>query len=57
MESTIIRTSAKSSFAEKLNLTALTPLDDLATTSYCLASPGSEYLIYQPKAGKAFSVK
>jgi hypothetical protein len=43
-------------FAEKMNLTAMTPHDDLATTRYCLANPRSEYLVYQPKAGEAFSV-
>lgn len=44
-------------FAERMNLAAMTPRNELATTGYCLADPGKEYLIYQPKAGEAFSVE
>ena len=29
----------------------------LASTGYCLANPGTEYLIYQPKVGEDFSVE
>lgn len=36
------------SYAEKMNLAAMPPRDNLASTKYCLANPGSEYLIYNP---------
>ena len=32
------------------------PNGDLSSTGYCLANPGNEYLIYQPKSDEAFSV-
>jgi hypothetical protein len=38
-------------FAERMNLAAMTPKDDLASTRYCLANPGREYLIYLPEGG------
>jgi len=44
-------------FADKMHLAAMTPQPDLATTGYCLAKPGAEYLVFQPKAGEAFSVR
>jgi hypothetical protein len=44
-------------FAERMYLAAMMPHMDLASTAYCLANPGKEYLIYQPKAGEAFSVE
>ncbi|HKS37705.1 MAG TPA: hypothetical protein VJW76_10980, partial [Verrucomicrobiae bacterium] len=44
-------------FAERMNLAAMTPNNELASTAYCLANPGLEYLIYQPKAGEVFSVE
>ncbi len=31
--------------AERVNLAAMTPLNTLASTQYCLADPGSEYLV------------
>jgi hypothetical protein len=43
-------------FAERVNLAAMTPHDELASTKYCLANPGREYIIYQPAQGEAFSV-
>jgi Protein of unknown function (DUF4038)/Putative collagen-binding domain of a collagenase len=43
--------------AERMNLAALAPHAELASTGYCLANPGAEYLIYQPKDGEAFTVK
>jgi Family of unknown function (DUF6298) len=43
--------------AERVNLARLQPRPDLASTGYCLANPGLEYLIYQPKPGEAFSVE
>jgi hypothetical protein len=42
--------------AERVNLAAMTPHNDLASTGYCLAHPGHEYLVYQPKKNEAFSV-
>jgi len=44
-------------YANKMNLAAMTPRSELATTKYCLADPGTEYLVYQPKAGEVFSVE
>ena len=44
-------------FAERMNLAAMTPRPELVSTRYCLANPGVEYLIYQPKTGEAFSVE
>lgn len=37
--------------AERVNLTAMTPHGELASTSYCLADPGREYLVYLPDGG------
>jgi Putative collagen-binding domain of a collagenase len=42
-------------YANKMNLAAMTSRGDLASTSYALARPGSEYLVYQPGSG-TFSV-
>ena len=39
------------SYAERMNLAAAAPQPDLSSTSYVLANPGSEYLIYQPGSG------
>jgi len=36
-------------YAERLNLSATTPQGDLASSEYCLADPGKEYLVYLPK--------
>jgi hypothetical protein len=38
--------------AGRIDLAAMTPEGDVASTSYCLASSGEEYLIYQPDGGK-----
>ncbi len=38
-------------YALKMNLAAMTPRPDLASTRYCLADPGREYLIYLPEGG------
>jgi hypothetical protein len=43
--------------AQRMNLGAMTPQPKLASTGYCLAAPGTEYLIYQPKGGEDFSVE
>ena len=39
-------------FANKMNLAAMTPRSNLASTKFCLANPGEEYLIYLPKGDK-----
>jgi hypothetical protein len=36
-------------YAKNLNLAAMTPFTDLASSAYCLASPGNEYLVYLPE--------
>ncbi len=38
--------------AERLDLAALTPREDLASTRYCLADPGRQYVIYLPDGGQ-----
>lgn len=43
-------------YAERINLAAMTPQEVLSPTKYCLADPGEEYLIYQPKK-EEFAVK
>ncbi len=40
-------------YAQKMDLVHMTPREDLATTRYCLAKPGYEYLIYFPESGRA----
>lgn len=44
-------------YAERMNLAAMTPHPELASTEYCLANAGVEYLVYQPKTGERFSVE
>lgn len=39
-------------FAERLDLRRATPRGDLASTGYCLADPGVEYLVYLPEGGE-----
>lgn len=39
-------------YAERMNLAAMAPHDKLASTKYCLAKPGSEYLVYLPEGGE-----
>jgi hypothetical protein len=38
-------------YAERMNLAAMTPSKDIASTTYCLASEGAEYLVYLPSGG------
>ena len=35
-------------FAERMNLNAMAPRNDFASSRYCLANPGVEYLVYVP---------
>jgi hypothetical protein len=37
--------------AERMNLATMKPLDELASTKFCLADPGKEYLVYLPLSG------
>jgi hypothetical protein len=37
-------------YARKMNLAAMLPQGDLASTKYCLANPGKEYLVYNSAA-------
>ncbi|MHB8897556.1 MAG: DUF6298 domain-containing protein [Thermoguttaceae bacterium] len=39
--------------AQRLDLAAMVPHDDLASTRYCLAAPGKAYVVYLPGGGKA----
>jgi hypothetical protein len=38
-------------YANRMNLVAMTPQGSLSSTGYCLADPGVEYLVYQPSSG------
>jgi hypothetical protein len=40
-------------YARRVNLAAMTPHSELASTEFCLADPGREYLIYLPTGGEA----
>jgi hypothetical protein len=43
-------------YANRMNLVAMTPQPSLCSTHFCLANPGAEYLVYQPYA-KAFTLR
>jgi hypothetical protein len=38
--------------ADRMDLSAAVPSNDLASTGYCLACPGREYLVYLPDGGE-----
>ena len=38
-------------YANRMNLAAMTPQPTLSSTQYCLSNPGAEYLVYQPSTG------
>ncbi len=38
--------------AERMNLAAAVPHDELASSGFCLADPGREYLVYLPQGGE-----
>ncbi len=42
-----------SQLAQRMDLAAMTPRNDLSSTQYCLADPGREYVVYLPEGGKA----
>jgi hypothetical protein len=39
--------------ADRIDLAAMPPRNELASTGYCLANPGAEYLLYLPGGKKA----
>jgi hypothetical protein len=39
--------------ADRIPLADMTPQEDLASTGYCLAKPGEQYLVYLPRGEKA----
>ena len=38
--------------ADRVDLAAMTPRDDLASTRFCLARPGAAYIVYLPDGGE-----
>jgi hypothetical protein len=38
-------------YAERMSLAAMVPSPEIASTAYCLVSPGKEYLVYLPEGG------
>jgi hypothetical protein len=38
-------------YVQRMNLAEMTPHNNLASTKYCLANPGKEYLVYIPEGG------
>jgi len=38
--------------AERVNLAAMKPHDELASTRFCLAEPGAQYIVYLPDGGE-----
>ena len=43
-------------YADRIGLARMVPRTDLSSTRYCLADPGSQYLVYQPVKG-SFTVQ
>jgi len=41
-------------FAERMDFAAMTPQSSLASSGYCLANPGSEYLVYLPSPRRRY---
>jgi len=41
------------SYSQRMDLASAIPHSDLASTGYCLANPGVEYLVYLPDGGKS----
>ncbi len=41
-------------YANRMNLVAMTPQPSLCSTHFCLVSPGKEYLVYQPYAATLY---
>lgn len=57
MESTRRAMGQTRKMADRMNLARMTPRNDLASTTYCLANPGQEYLVYQPRENEGFSIE
>lgn len=43
--------------ADRIDLRRMTPQRSLASTGHCLASPGAEMVVYQPRPGAGFTVE
>jgi hypothetical protein len=43
-------------FAERMNLAKMAPRPELASSGFCLADPGAEYLIYSMNTAKPLTV-
>ena len=43
-------------FAMRMNLPAMFPREDLASTGFCLADLGNEYLVFQPENRRGFTI-
>jgi Family of unknown function (DUF6298) len=43
-------------YAMRMNLASMPPHEDLASTGFCLANPGREYLVFQPDDRHEFTV-
>ncbi len=39
-------------YAMRMDLAETAPMGELASTNYCLANPGQEYLVYLPDGGE-----
>lgn len=44
-------------YADRMNMVAMKPSVDVSSTRYALVNAGQEYLVFQPEAGKEFTVK
>lgn len=44
-------------FAKRMDLAKMKPQPELSSTTYCLAKPGMEYLVYQPKPSEVFTIE
>jgi hypothetical protein len=43
-------------YAERVDLAAMEPRPELASTGFCLADDGDEYIVYAPRAGEPFEL-
>jgi len=43
-------------YADRMDLAAMVPINNLSQTGYCLANPGKEYLAFQPGNKGEFTV-
>jgi hypothetical protein len=44
-------------WSRRVDLAAMTPRPDLASTQYCLAQPNVEYLVFLPNGSKSVTLK